>query len=144
MNGPILCKNSLYFNANVSVVLWRGSFVDFMMCFWVHSGSGLTVQLGRAWCTLPVSGWVWRRSETASEVLIQSPVANKKQRWPPVFASNIKIISKSSYIMVVTLCWIVFHGGLCSMHKFAKRVNIGRNSETENPIGPHCIAPSRK
>jgi hypothetical protein len=28
-----------------------------------------------------------------------------------------------------------FHGGLCSMHKSAKRVNIGRNSETENPIG---------
>jgi hypothetical protein len=23
-----------------------------------------------------------------------------------------------------------FHGGLCSMHKSAKRVNIGRNSET--------------
>jgi hypothetical protein len=31
---------------------------------------------------------------------------------------------------------IVFHGGLYSMHKSAKRVNIGRNSETENPIGP--------
>jgi hypothetical protein len=38
-----------------------------------------------------------------------------------------------------------FHGGLCSMHKSAtKRVNIGRNSKTENPIGPHVIAPSRK
>jgi hypothetical protein len=30
------------------------------------------------------------------------------------------------------------------MHKSAKRVNIGRNSETENPIGPHFIARSRK
>jgi hypothetical protein len=39
---------------------------------------------------------------------------------------------------------ILFHGGLCSMHKSAKRVNIGRNSETENPIGPHFIARSRK
>jgi hypothetical protein len=39
---------------------------------------------------------------------------------------------------------IFFHGGLCSMHKYAKRVNIGRNSETENPIGPHFIARSRK
>jgi hypothetical protein len=29
----------------------------------------------------------------------------------------------------------IFHGGLCFMHKSAKRVNIGRNSETENPIG---------
>jgi hypothetical protein len=37
-----------------------------------------------------------------------------------------------------------FHGGLCSMHKSAKQVNIGRNSETENPIGPHFIAASRK
>jgi hypothetical protein len=36
---------------------------------------------------------------------------------------------------------IFFHGGLCSMHK---RVNIGRNSETENPIGPHFVARSRK
>jgi hypothetical protein len=35
-------------------------------------------------------------------------------------------------------------GRLCSMHKSAKWVNIGRNSETENPIGPHFIAPSRK
>jgi hypothetical protein len=35
---------------------------------------------------------------------------------------------------------IFFHGGLCSMHKSAKRVNIGRNSEMENPIGPHFIA----
>jgi hypothetical protein len=39
---------------------------------------------------------------------------------------------------------IVFHGRLCSMHKYAKRVNIGRNFKTENPIGPHFIAPSRK
>jgi hypothetical protein len=39
---------------------------------------------------------------------------------------------------------ISFHDGLCSMHKSAKRVNIGRNSETENPIGPHFIAPGRK
>jgi hypothetical protein len=46
--------------------------------------------------------------------------------------------------MVVTLCGNFFHGGLCSMHKSAKRVNIGRNSETENPIGPHFIARSRK
>jgi hypothetical protein len=32
------------------------------------------------------------------------------------------------------------------MHKSAtgKRVNIGRNSETKNPIGPHFIARSRK
>jgi hypothetical protein len=37
-----------------------------------------------------------------------------------------------------------FHGGLCSMHKSAKRVNIGRNSETEYPIGPKFIARSRK
>jgi hypothetical protein len=37
-----------------------------------------------------------------------------------------------------------FHGGLCSMHKYAQRVNIGRNSETENPIGPRFIARSRK
>jgi hypothetical protein len=37
-----------------------------------------------------------------------------------------------------------FYGGLCSMHKSAKRVNIGRNSETENPIGPQFIARSRK
>jgi hypothetical protein len=36
------------------------------------------------------------------------------------------------------------HAWLCSMHKSAKRVNIGRNSETENPIGPHFIARSRK
>jgi hypothetical protein len=36
---------------------------------------------------------------------------------------------------------ICFHGGLWSMHKSA---NIGRNSETENPIGPHFIARSRK
>jgi hypothetical protein len=61
-------QNYLYFNANVSVVLWRGSFVDFMRWFWVLSGSGLAVQFGRAWCTLPVSGWVWRRSETASSL----------------------------------------------------------------------------
>jgi hypothetical protein len=27
-------QNSLYFNANVSVVLWRGSFVDFRRRFW--------------------------------------------------------------------------------------------------------------
>jgi hypothetical protein len=34
----------------------------------------------------------------------------------------------------------IFYGGLCSMHnKSAKRVNIGRNSETESPIGPHFI-----
>jgi hypothetical protein len=48
--------------------------------------------------------------------------------------------------MVVTLCmWkFFFTGGLCSMHESAKRVNIGRNSETENPIGPHFIARSRK
>jgi hypothetical protein len=39
---------------------------------------------------------------------------------------------------------IFFHGGLCSMHKSAKLVNIGRNSETENPIGPHFIARNRK
>jgi hypothetical protein len=39
---------------------------------------------------------------------------------------------------------IFFHAGLCSMHKSAKRINIGRNSETENPIGPHFIARSRK
>jgi hypothetical protein len=38
----------------------------------------------------------------------------------------------------------IFHGGLSSMHKSAKRVNIGRNSKTENPIGPHFIARSRK
>jgi hypothetical protein len=86
-------QNSLYFNANVSVVLWRGSFVDFKRWFWVHSGSGLTVQLGRAWCTLPVSGWVWHRLRLQVLLaLIQSPLAEKKQRWPPVFASNIKII----------------------------------------------------
>jgi hypothetical protein len=30
------------------------------------------------------------------------------------------------------------------MHKSAKRVNIGRNSETVNPIGPHFIARSSK
>jgi hypothetical protein len=29
------------------------------------------------------------------------------------------------------VCEIFFHGGLCSMHKSAKRVNIGRNSEME-------------
>jgi hypothetical protein len=40
--------------------------------------------------------------------------------------------------------WKFFYGGLCSMHKSGKRVNIGRNSETENPIGPHFIARSRK
>jgi hypothetical protein len=39
---------------------------------------------------------------------------------------------------------IVFHGWLCSMHKSAKRVNIGRNPKAENPIGPHFIARSRK
>jgi hypothetical protein len=34
---------------------------------------------------------------------------------------------------------------LFSMHiQCAKRVNIGRNLETENPIGPHFIACSRK
>jgi hypothetical protein len=43
--------------------------------------------------------------------------------------------------MYVEIC---FHGRLCSMHKSAKRVNIGRNSETENPIGPHFIARSRE
>jgi hypothetical protein len=48
--------------------------------------------------------------------------------------------------MVVTFMYveIFFHGGLCSMHKSAKRVNIGRNSKTENPIGPHFLARSRK
>jgi hypothetical protein len=47
--------------------------------------------------------------------------------------------------MVVTLCVeIFFHSRLCSMHKSAKRVDIGRNSATENPIGPHFIARSRK
>jgi hypothetical protein len=30
------------------------------------------------------------------------------------------------------------------MHESAKRVNIGRNFETENPIGPHFIARSGK
>jgi hypothetical protein len=39
---------------------------------------------------------------------------------------------------------IFFHGGLCSMHKSAKQVNIGRNSEMENPIGPHFITRGRK
>jgi hypothetical protein len=43
--------------------------------------------------------------------------------------------------MYVEIC---FHGGLCSMHKSAKRVNIGSNSETENRIGPDFIARSRK
>jgi hypothetical protein len=38
----------------------------------------------------------------------------------------------------------VFHGGLCSMHKSAERVKIGRNCETENPIGPQFLAWSRK
>jgi hypothetical protein len=43
------------------------------------------------------------------------------------------------------VCGNFFHSGLCSMHKSAKRVNnIGRNSETENPKGPHFIARSRK
>jgi hypothetical protein len=38
-----------------------------------------------------------------------------------------------------------FTAGICSMLKSAaKRVNIGRNSETENPIGPQFIARSRK
>jgi hypothetical protein len=37
-----------------------------------------------------------------------------------------------------------FLGGPCSMHKYAKRVNIGRNSKMEYPIGPHFIARSRK
>jgi hypothetical protein len=72
-------QNSLYFNANVSVVLWRGSLVDFMRWFWVHSGSGLTVQLGRAWCTLPVSRWVWRRSETASSLGTHSIACSEKK-----------------------------------------------------------------
>jgi hypothetical protein len=27
-----------------------------------------------------------------------------------------------------------FCGGICSLHKSAKRVNIGKYSETENPI----------
>jgi hypothetical protein len=35
---------------------------------------------------------------------------------------------------------IFFHGRLCSMLKSAKQVNIVRNSEPENPIGPHFIA----
>jgi hypothetical protein len=39
---------------------------------------------------------------------------------------------------------IFFHGGLCSMHKYAKRVNIGRNSETENPIGPILLPVAEK
>jgi hypothetical protein len=34
--------------------------------------------------------------------------------------------------------------GLYTTHKSAKWVNIGRNSETENPIGLHFIARSRK
>jgi hypothetical protein len=46
--------------------------------------------------------------------------------------------------MWLYVCGNFFHGGLCSMHKSAKRVNIGRNSETENPIGPHFIARCRK
>jgi hypothetical protein len=37
-----------------------------------------------------------------------------------------------------------FHAGLCSMHKSAKRVNIGRNSETENPIGPILLPVAEK
>jgi hypothetical protein len=50
---------------------------------------------------------------------------------------------------LATLWWlpyvdIFFHGGLYSMHKSAKRVNIRRNPETENSIGPHFIARSRK
>jgi hypothetical protein len=49
---------------------------------------------------------------------------------------------------LATLWWlpyveIFFHGGLCSMHNSAKWVNIGRNSEMENPICPHFIARSR-
>jgi hypothetical protein len=72
-------QNSLYFNANDSVVLWSGSFVDFRRWFWGHSGSGLTVQLGRAWCTLPVSGWVWRRSETAGSLGTQSIASSRKK-----------------------------------------------------------------
>jgi hypothetical protein len=50
-----------------------------------------------------------------------------------------------------TLWWLPYACGnffsrqaLFRMHKSAKRVNIGRNSETENPMGPHFIAHSRK
>jgi hypothetical protein len=40
---------------------------------------------------------------------------------------------------------ILIYVGPCSMHKSAKRVNIGRNSEMENPITYiHFIARSRK
>jgi hypothetical protein len=44
--------------------------------------------------------------------------------------------------------WKFFHGGLCSVHKSAKRVNIGRpsgrNSETENPIGTILLPVAEK
>jgi hypothetical protein len=39
---------------------------------------------------------------------------------------------------------IVFHAGLCSMHKSAKRVNIGRNSEMENPKAPILLPAAEK
>jgi hypothetical protein len=39
---------------------------------------------------------------------------------------------------------IIFHNGPFSMHKSAKRVNIGQNSEMENPADPHFIARSKK
>jgi hypothetical protein len=39
---------------------------------------------------------------------------------------------------------IFFHGGLCSMHKSAKRVNIGRNSEMKNPIAPILLPVAEK
>jgi hypothetical protein len=39
---------------------------------------------------------------------------------------------------------IFFHGGPCPMHKSAERVNIGRNSESGNPIGRLFFACSRK
>jgi hypothetical protein len=40
--------------------------------------------------------------------------------------------------------YVDIHGGLCSMHKSAKQFNIGRNSETENPLGPHFLHVAEK
>jgi hypothetical protein len=108
----------------------------------VHSGLGLTVQFGWAWCTLSVSGWVWRRSETASSLGTHSIASSEKKQ--PCFRIKYK-----NNMYLATLWWLPyvcgnFHRRLCSMHKSAKWVNIGRNSETESPIGPHFIARSRK
>jgi hypothetical protein len=65
-----------------------------MIKFWVHySGSCLTVQLGHAWCTLPVSGW-GRPQVLYAPIL--SPLA-KKSSNDPLFLHKI-LVHKVAFI----------------------------------------------